>query len=46
MLTENYLTTIFKLQKVKKNNALNSFHSLIFKLPNDKLYTDKHLKST
>ena len=31
----------YQIAESKKNNALNSFHSLIFKLPNDKFYTDK-----
>ena len=31
----------FQIAESKKDNALNSFHSLIFKLPNDKFYTDK-----
>ena len=31
----------YQIADSKKNNALNSFHSLIFKLPNDKFYTDK-----
>lgn len=35
----------FQIAESKKENALNSFHSLIFKLPNDKFYTDKHMRA-
>ena len=31
----------YQIAESKKNNALNSFHSLIFTLPNDKIYTEK-----
>jgi hypothetical protein len=31
----------YQIAESKKNNALNSFHSIIFKLPNDKIFTDK-----
>lgn len=31
----------YEIADTKKNNALNSFHSLIYKLPNDKTITDK-----
>lgn len=31
----------YQIAESKKNNALNSLHSLLFKLPNNKFYTDK-----
>lgn len=35
----------FQIAESKKNNALNSFHSILFKLPNDKFYTDKLVRA-
>lgn len=34
-------TYYYQIAESKKNNALNSFHSIIFKLPTEKLFTDK-----
>lgn len=31
----------YQIADSKKNNALNAFHSLIFSLPNNKIYTEK-----
>lgn len=38
---EKFANQYFQIAMSKKNNALNSFHSIIFKLPNNKLFTDK-----
>lgn len=38
---ETFINYYFQIADSKKNNALNSFHSLILKLPNDKTYTEK-----
>ncbi|ARF11767.1 hypothetical protein Klosneuvirus_2_203 [Klosneuvirus KNV1] len=38
---ETFNNYYFQIADSKKNNALNSFHSLIFSLPNDKTYTEK-----
>ena len=35
----------YQIADSKKNNALNSLHSIIFKLPNDKFYTDKLIRA-
>ena len=38
---ETFINYYFQIAESKKDNALNSFHSLIFSLPNDKTYTEK-----
>lgn len=38
---EQFINYYFQIADSKKNNALNSFHSLIYSLPNDKTYTEK-----
>jgi hypothetical protein len=38
---EVFSTYYYQIAVSKKNNALNSFHSIIFKLPSDTTYTDK-----
>lgn len=38
---ETFTNYYFQIAESKKDNALNSFHSLIYNLPNDKTYTEK-----
>ncbi|QKF93784.1 hypothetical protein QKU48_gp0326 [Fadolivirus algeromassiliense] len=38
---EKFANHYYQIAESKKNNALNSFHSIIFKLPNDRIFTEK-----
>jgi len=38
---DKFANYYYQIAESKNNNALNSFHSLIFSLPNNKLYTEK-----
>lgn len=42
---EQFINYYFQIADSKKNNALNSFHSLIYNLPNDKTFTEKFDRS-
>ena len=40
-LEDSLCNYYFQIAVSKKQNALNAFHSIIYKLPNDKIFTDK-----
>ena len=40
-LEDSLCNYYFQIADSKKQNALNAFHSIIYKLPNDKIFTDK-----
>lgn len=40
-----YCDYYYQIAESKKDNAINSLHSIIYKLPNDKILTDKHTRA-